>query len=133
MSMVMTRPRPVTSHSHTQSTPKLITTYTRYEDIIDTDEEGEFFDTIEANTFPDLLVSKFLTSPIDAEPALSFMCTEHLLGYQQLRVRVLIGSDDRPSTSFSSVLKHSIGKDLPKARRSNTSDSTRSVATYSNK
>jgi len=82
------------------------------EDMIDTDEEDEFFDAIEANMLPNLLVSQFLTSPIHAEPELSFMCAEHFAGYQQLRARLPIGSDDRPSTSLWSVLKHSIGKDL---------------------
>ena len=51
------------------------------EDIIDTDEEDEFFDAIEANMLPNLLVSQFLTSPIHAEPELSFMCAEHFAEY----------------------------------------------------
>ena len=51
------------------------------EDIIDTDEEDKFFDAIEANMLPNLLVSQFLTSPIHAEPELSFMCAEHFAGY----------------------------------------------------
>jgi len=51
------------------------------EDIIDTDEEDEFFDTIEANMLPNFLVSQFLTSPIHAEPKISFMCAQHFAGY----------------------------------------------------
>ncbi|OAX31816.1 hypothetical protein K503DRAFT_870474 [Rhizopogon vinicolor AM-OR11-026] len=82
------------------------------EDPIDTDEEDEFFDAIEANLLPNLLVSQFLSSPSHAEPALSFMRAEHFAGYQHLRARLPIGSDNRPSTSLWSVLKHSIGKDL---------------------
>ncbi|KAG0702561.1 Oxysterol-binding protein-domain-containing protein [Suillus ampliporus] len=82
------------------------------EDVYDTDEEDEFFDAIEANALPNLLVSQLLSSPIHAEPTLSFMDAEHFAGYQHLRPRLPIGSDNRPSTSLWSVLKHSIGKDL---------------------
>ncbi|KAG2367637.1 Oxysterol-binding protein-domain-containing protein [Suillus spraguei] len=82
------------------------------EDAIDTDEEDEFFDAIEANTLPNLVVSQLLSSPMRAVPALSFMNSEHFVGYQNLRTRLPIGSDNRPSTSLWSVLKHSIGKDL---------------------
>lgn len=78
----------------------------------DTDEEDEFFDAIEANALPNLVVSQLLTSPMHAEPALSFMHVDHFAGYQQLRTRLPIGSDNRPSTSLWSVLKNSIGKDL---------------------
>ncbi|KAG1730935.1 Oxysterol-binding protein-domain-containing protein [Suillus paluster] len=82
------------------------------EDVYDTDEEDEFFDAIEANTLPNLVVSELLSSPMHAQPALSFMDVEHFAGYQDLRTRLPIGSDNRPSTSLWSVLKHSIGKDL---------------------
>ncbi|KAG1741680.1 Oxysterol-binding protein-domain-containing protein [Suillus lakei] len=82
------------------------------EDVIDTDEEDEFFDAIEANALPNLVVSQMLSSPMHAVPALSFMNAEHFAGYQDLRIRLPIGSDNRPSTSLWSVLKHSIGKDL---------------------
>ncbi|KAH7907177.1 Oxysterol-binding protein-domain-containing protein [Hygrophoropsis aurantiaca] len=80
-----------------------------------TDEEDEFFDAIEANTLPNLTVSQLLTSPTHSEPALSFMVNiEPYVGYKELRTRLPIGSDTRPSTSLWSVLKHSIGKDLTK-------------------
>jgi hypothetical protein len=82
------------------------------EDAIDTDEEDEFFDAIEANALPNLVVSQLLSRPAHAVPALSFMNREHFAGYQNLRTRLPIGSDNRPSTSLWSVLKHSIGKDL---------------------
>ncbi|KAG1835395.1 Oxysterol-binding protein-domain-containing protein [Suillus subalutaceus] len=82
------------------------------EDAIDTDEEDEFFDAIEANALPNLVVSQLLSSPMHAVPALSFMNGEHFAGYKNLRARLPIGSDNRPSTSLWSVLKHSIGKDL---------------------
>jgi hypothetical protein len=82
------------------------------EDAVDTDEEDEFFDAIEANALPNLVVSQLLSSPMHAVPALSFMNGEHFAGYQNLRTRLPIGSDNRPSTSLWSVLKHSIGKDL---------------------
>lgn len=82
------------------------------EDAVDTDEEDEFFDAIEANALPNLVVSQLLSSPMHMVPALSFMNREHFAGYQNLRTRLPIGSDNRPSTSLWSVLKHSIGKDL---------------------
>jgi hypothetical protein len=82
------------------------------EDAIDTDEEDEFYDAIEANALPNLVVSQLLSSPMHVVPALSFMNSEHFAGYQNLRTRLPIGSDNRPSTSLWSVLKHSIGKDL---------------------
>ncbi|KAG2123665.1 Oxysterol-binding protein-domain-containing protein [Suillus cothurnatus] len=82
------------------------------EDAVDTDEEDEFFDAIEANALPNLVVSQLLSSPMHTVPALSFMNGEHFAGYQNLRTRLPIGSDNRPSTSLWSVLKHSIGKDL---------------------
>jgi hypothetical protein len=45
------------------------------EDIA-TDEEDEFFDAIEANAPPNLVVSHLLTSLMPGEPALSFMSAE---------------------------------------------------------
>ncbi|KAH7920399.1 hypothetical protein BV22DRAFT_1039916 [Leucogyrophana mollusca] len=81
----------------------------------DTDEEDEFFDAIEANTLPNLTVSQLLTSPTHSEFSLPFMVNiEPFVGYKDLRNRLPIGSDTRPSTSLWSVLKHSIGKDLTK-------------------
>jgi len=44
------------------------------------------------------------------------MCAQYFAGYQQLRARVLIGSDDRQGTSSWSVLKDSIGKDFSRIK-----------------
>ncbi|KAG1737206.1 Oxysterol-binding protein-domain-containing protein [Suillus lakei] len=73
----------------------------------DQEDEDEFFDAL-----PNLVVSQILSSPMHAVPALSFMNAEHYAGYQDLRTRLPIGSDNRPSTSLWSVLTHSIGQDL---------------------
>lgn len=77
----------------------------------DTDEEDEFFDAIDANSLPNLVVNEALAghaavpSQIDIQP---------YMGYQHLRTKLSLTSDNRPPTSLWSVLKHSIGKDLTK-------------------
>ncbi|KAI0715440.1 Oxysterol-binding protein-domain-containing protein [Earliella scabrosa] len=75
----------------------------------DTDEEDEFFDAIEANTLPNLVITKSLIQPA---PAQFFLSREVYAGYLKLRDRLSISSDDRPPTSLWAVLKNSIGKDL---------------------
>jgi hypothetical protein len=82
--------------------------------LADTDEEDEFFDAIEANNLPNLDVHEFLASPIHSEQMLPSAALEPYAGYKHLRDRLPISSDNRPSTSLWSVLKHSIGKDLTK-------------------
>jgi hypothetical protein len=82
------------------------------ESLIDTDEEDEFFDAIESNNIPNLIVNESLTSPTHSEISLPINI-EPYAGYQQLREELAL-SDARPSTSLWSVLKHSIGKDLTK-------------------
>jgi hypothetical protein len=82
--------------------------------LVDTDEEDEFYDAIEANNLPNLDVHKFLASPIHSQQTLPSTTLEPYAGYNHLRDRLPIGSDNRPSTSLWSVLKHSIGKDLTK-------------------
>ena len=79
-----------------------------------TDEEDEFFDAIEANNLPNLVVhSSFTPSRPQAPfpPTIDLACFK---GYNQLRTRLSLSADDRPNTSLWSVLKHSIGKDLTK-------------------
>ena len=80
----------------------------------DTDEEDEFYDAIESNNLPNLDVHEFLASPFHSEQAMPLTMLEPYAGYKQLRDRLPIGSDNRPTTSLWSVLKHSIGKDLTK-------------------
>ncbi|KAF8625888.1 hypothetical protein AX15_005147 [Amanita polypyramis BW_CC] len=80
--------------------------------IYATDEEDEFFDAIESNNLPNLIVhSSFTPSRPLAPfpPTIDFAC---YTGYNQLRTRLALSADNRPSTSLWSVLKHSIGKDL---------------------
>ncbi|KAF7368671.1 Oxysterol-binding protein [Mycena venus] len=84
------------------------------ESMIDTDEEDEFFDAIESNTIPNLLVHDALKSPTHSDLALpDVVNVEPYSGYRNLRERLLL-TNERPSTSLWSVLKHSIGKDLTK-------------------
>jgi len=85
----------------------------------DTDEEDEFFDAIESNNLPNLLVHDGLATP-STSTTLSMPIPIHVkmepyAGYANLRTRLTL-SDERPSTSLWSVLKHSIGKDLTKIR-----------------
>jgi len=87
------------------------------QDEADTDEEDEFFDAIESNNLPNLLVHDSLSSPststILSMPVPVHIKMEQYAGYANLRMRLKL-SDERPSTSLWSVLKHSIGKDLMK-------------------
>lgn len=106
------------------------------EDDYDTDEEDEFFDAIESNTLPNLLIHDEIMSPsspagfqLRGGDALAKSVTrmpsmkapipkeidiEPYEAYNHLRTRLALGNDQRPSTSLWSVLKHSIGKDLTK-------------------
>jgi len=83
------------------------------DEAVYTDEEDEFFDAIESNALPNLVVNEALSG--QPEPLLS----EHIDkgqydGYKVLRKQLDLESDNRPPTSLWSVLKHSIGKDLTK-------------------
>ena len=98
----------------------------------DTDEEDEFFDAIEANALPNMLVYEALTSPtaktaVDDEASSDATSTNSrssakqqlnanqgfYAGYAHLRTSLNL-SRERPNASLWSVLKHSIGKDLTK-------------------
>lgn len=81
------------------------------DDEVDTDEEDEFFDAIDAGNIPNLVVTKALVSTSEVTlPATVPMNAYE--GYRHMRDRLPIDSDNRPPTSLWSVLKHSIGKDL---------------------
>ena len=95
----------------------------------DTDEEDEFFDAIEANALPNMLVYEALTSPStksgeaignrnfanQQEQSLVSMKANQgfYAGYADMRTSLRL-SAERPNASLWSVLKHSIGKDLTK-------------------
>ncbi|KAH8091395.1 Oxysterol-binding protein-domain-containing protein [Cristinia sonorae] len=83
------------------------------EDGADTDEEDEFFDAIESNTLPNLVVNESLTGKVPQEPPSSINVAQYE-NYRHLRQRLAITSDDRPPMSLWAVLKNSIGKDLTK-------------------
>lgn len=83
------------------------------EDAADTDEEDEFFDAIESNALPNLVVHEALAG--HSEPLLpKNIDKSQYAGYRVLRKELDLKSDNRPPTSLWSVLKHSIGKDLTK-------------------
>jgi hypothetical protein len=78
-----------------------------------TDEEDEFFDAIESNTLPNLVVhASFAPTPSRLSTLSAFFDVNCYAGYQDLRMQLELSADNRPSTSLWSVLKHSIGKDL---------------------
>jgi hypothetical protein len=80
---------------------------------VDTDDEDEFFDAIEFNQLPNLVVPEPLDPTTHQEPTtLTLFDAEPFTGYKHFRLHLSIDSDNRPSTSLWSVLKHSIGKDL---------------------
>ena len=94
----------------------------------DTDEEDEFFDAIEANALPNMLVYEALTSPSAKSPEASKRSFANqqeqslismkanqgfYAGYAHMRTSLKL-SAERPNASLWSVLKHSIGKDLTK-------------------
>ena len=125
---------PLVSAEGSQSPQRQLSAHDDYEH--DTDDEDEFFDAIESNNLPNLLVHESIASPTSAtfSPSegdkasyadlLSLATTKGPLpktvdilpyaGYAHLRDRLALRSDQRPSTSLWSVLKHSIGKDLTK-------------------
>lgn len=81
------------------------------------DEEDEFFDAIESNTLPNLVVSATLASPIKPDltsELVHWIDLRQYQGYQHPRERLGITADDRPPVSLWAVLKGSIGKDLTK-------------------
>ena len=77
-----------------------------------TDEEDEFFDAIETNNLPNLVVHSSFAPSSPAAQAYATDMAACYAGYAQLRTQLAISADNRPSTSLWSVLKHSIGKDL---------------------
>jgi hypothetical protein len=83
------------------------------EEAVDTDEEDEFFDAIESNALPNLVVHEALTG--QSEPLLpKHVDKSQYGGYRVVRKELDLKSDNRPPTSLWSVLKHSIGSDLTK-------------------
>lgn len=80
-----------------------------------TDEEDEFFDAIESNSLPNVIVPSAFVAPPEVKPSIEkTLQMEQFAGYYKLRTRLPIEKDTRPPTSLWSVLKHSIGKDLTK-------------------
>lgn len=107
-------PIPSPSHSVTgrlSALTKSPTALIMDDDDAFTDEEDEFFDAIESNTLPNLVITQSLIRPGGTE---FYISRELYKGYLKLRDRLAITSDDRPPMSLWAVLKNSIGKDLTK-------------------
>jgi oxysterol-binding protein 1 len=77
----------------------------------DTDEEDEFFDAVEAENLPNLIVNESL-SRHNKELASNAIDGAPYAGYRKFRTRLAMDTDNRPATSLWAVLKGSIGKDL---------------------
>ena len=80
----------------------------------DTDEEDEFFDAIESNALPNLVINESLAIGHVEGELPSIVERAAYVGYENLRQTLGLNDDQRPPTSLWSVLKHSIGKDLTK-------------------
>ena len=70
------------------------------QDEVDTDKEDEFFDVMDYNNLPNLVVHDGLASPF-ASPILSMPISAHIkmaphVGYENLRRKLKL-SDERPS------------------------------------
>lgn len=89
------------------------TSPTAEEETVDTDEEDEFFDAIETNNLPNLVITDQLAGR-RTMPLPPMIDREQYRGYERLRSHLAISSDDRPPMSLWAVLKNSIGKDLTK-------------------
>lgn len=87
----------------------------------ETEQEGddEFFDAVETGNLPNLKVE----TPIAQRPEeqnwpesfnKSVVNDEAIAPYRQLRTKLPIGKDERPSVSLWAILKNNIGKDLTK-------------------
>ena len=90
---------------------------TAVDEAVDTDDEDEFFDAIESNNLPNLVVTSVLTSPssiLEKSLPVGLVDIQQYECYTNLRTKLPISEDKRPPTSLWSVLKHSIGKDLTK-------------------
>jgi hypothetical protein len=76
------------------------------------DSEDEFFDAIDSNNLPNLIIPPPLSSPLQSPAHLPpYISTLPYSSYAFIREK-LDTADTRPPTSLWSVLKHSIGKDL---------------------
>ncbi|KAK0195540.1 Oxysterol-binding protein-domain-containing protein [Armillaria mellea] len=91
----------------------VLATTPEVESVLDTDDEDEFFDAIESNNLPNLIIPESLASPTHSELSLPVDLTAPYAGYKTLRTSLNL-TDERPNTSLWSVLKNSIGKDLTK-------------------
>ncbi|THU98961.1 hypothetical protein K435DRAFT_720157 [Dendrothele bispora CBS 962.96] len=111
--------RPPMLPSSTQDTivPTTSSLHDKFDDaesMVDTDEEDEFFDAIESNNLPNLVVAEELTSQTHThDPSVPTDVALPYAGYKTLREKLALAAE-RPVTSLWSVLKHSIGKDLTK-------------------
>ncbi len=92
--------------------------------VVATEEEGEggyesadsdeFFDAVDSNNIPNLVIPASLASPNESISRLPpYVFVEPFKGYAVLRTK-LETADERPPTSLWSVLKRSIGKELTK-------------------
>jgi oxysterol-binding protein 1 len=77
-------------------------------------DSDEFFDAIEANALPNMVIPESLQSETNAVAGVSWINTANFEGYLHPRQHLGLSADNRPPVSLWAVLKGSIGKDLTK-------------------
>jgi oxysterol-binding protein 1 len=75
-------------------------------------DSDEFFDAIEANTLPNMIIPNSLKAETPIPVKDSWISIDDFSGYAHLRERLDLDADNRPPVSLWAVLKGSIGKDL---------------------
>ena len=78
----------------------------------DDSDSDEFFDAIEANALPNMVVSEPLKTHSVMKPSQGWIDTSLFEGYAHPRERLALSADNRPPVSLWAVLKGAIGKDL---------------------
>lgn len=77
-------------------------------------DSDEFFDAIEANALPNMVIPEPLKSELNAVTGVTWINTANFEGYLHPRQHLGLSADNRPPVSLWAVLKGSIGKDLTK-------------------
>jgi len=77
-------------------------------------DSDEFFDAIEANALPNMVIPEPLKSELNGVIGVTWIDTANFEGYLHPREHLGLSADNRPPVSLWAVLKGSIGKDLTK-------------------
>lgn len=103
---VSSQPQSPASPAHNRAVASRVSNYSE-----DSDSD-EFFDAIEANALPNLVVSEPLKTNSVIKTNDDWINASLFEGYAHPRERLDLGADNRPPVSLWAVLKGAIGKDL---------------------